>query len=80
MFREPCWYRQVLDIEEEWRAVRVGSEYLGRGLEILPTKTNGLRDVMTGTLGQAGKNLTNVTFHFDGAHYVVVKDTTHKQR
>jgi hypothetical protein len=40
------------------------------GLEILASKTNGYRDVLSGTLGQAGSNLTSITFRFNGAQYV----------
>lgn len=52
----------------------------GGGLEILTTKTNSYRNVMTGTLGQAGRNLTNITFHFTGTRYVANKETTQEQR
>lgn len=40
------------------------------GLRILNERTNGYRDVQAGTLGQAGRNLTSVTFHFNGIKYV----------
>lgn len=52
----------------------------GGGLEILSTKTNGLRDIITGSLGQAGTGLTNVTFQFDGTRYVKASDRTHNLR
>ena len=51
----------------------------GGGLEILRSKTNGFRDVRTGTLGQAGRNLTTVTFHFNGSRYVPGREATTKQ-
>jgi hypothetical protein len=50
----------------------------GGGLEILTARTNGYRDVRTGTLGQAGRDLTNTTFHFDGIRYVADRKTTQK--
>jgi len=52
----------------------------GGGLEFLTTKTNGYRNVKTGTLGQAGRNLTNSTFHFNGTRYVANKETTQEQQ
>jgi len=52
----------------------------GGGLEILTTKTDSHRDVRTGTLGQAGRSLTNITFHFNGTRYVANKETTQEQR
>lgn len=50
----------------------------GGGLEILTAKTNCYRDVRTGTLGQAGRDLTNTTYHFDGIRYVPDRKTAQK--
>jgi hypothetical protein len=83
--QSPC-FESPAGIGKFWILRKNGGRYelvlstWGGSLEILPTKTNGLRDVKTDTLGQAGKNLTIVTFHFNGTHYVVVKDTTHERR
>ena len=52
----------------------------GGGFEILPSRTNGYRDVRTGTLGQAGRALTNLDFHFDGTRYVEDRERTSEQR
>lgn len=42
----------------------------GSGLQILKSEVNGHRNIQTGTLGQAGRVLTNTVFGFDGIHYV----------
>jgi hypothetical protein len=52
----------------------------GGSLEVLAAKTSGYRKVKTGTLGQAGRNLTDITFHFDGARYIADRERTQKQR
>jgi hypothetical protein len=52
----------------------------GGGLEILTAATNGHRNVETGALGQAGRVLTNTTFHFDGIRYVENRRTTQEQQ
>ena len=52
----------------------------GGGLEILTSRTNGYRDVQTGTLGQAGRVRTNAAFHFDGVRYVDGREATQEQR
>lgn len=52
----------------------------GGGLEILTSRTNGYRNVQTGTLGQAGRTRTNVAFHFDGVRYVEGREATQEQR
>jgi hypothetical protein len=51
----------------------------GGSLEVLATKTNGYRNVKTGTLGQAGRNLTDITFHFDGTRYIADRERTQKR-
>jgi hypothetical protein len=50
------------------------------GLQILTSKTNGYRNVRTGTLGQAGRVLANAAFQFDGSRYVEAGQATHEQR
>jgi hypothetical protein len=52
----------------------------GGDLEILTSKTNGYRNIRTGTLGEAGRDLTNLVFHFDGTRYVEDREATHEQR
>jgi hypothetical protein len=52
----------------------------GNGLEILKSKTNGYRNIRTGTIGEAGKELTELVFHFDGTHYVESEESTHEQQ
>lgn len=52
----------------------------GGGLEVLQSRTNGYRNIRTGTLGQAGKILTKLPFHFDGTRYVDDQNATHEQR
>lgn len=51
----------------------------GGNLEVLATKTNGYRNVKTGTLGQAGRNLTDIKFHFDGTRYIADRERTQKR-
>jgi hypothetical protein len=41
----------------------------GNVLEVLTTTHDGYRDIQTMTVGQAGRYITTVTFHFDGKRY-----------
>lgn len=53
---------------------------LGNGLGILSTRYNGYRNIQTGTIGQAGKHYTTVTFRFDGKVYQKYKERTKEQK
>ncbi|MGO9865181.1 MAG: hypothetical protein ACLPLR_16360 [Terriglobales bacterium] len=51
----------------------------GGGLEILRNRSNDYRDIQTGSLGQAGRYLTTVTFRFDGKRYQKYQERTEER-
>jgi hypothetical protein len=52
----------------------------GNGLQILTSKTDGYRNIQTGTVGEAGRVITNVRFRFDGTQYAKDRETTSEQQ
>jgi hypothetical protein len=68
-----------------WVFRGVGEQYelvlkaLGSGLTILKTRHKGYRIIQTGTIGQAGREFTTVTFRFDGKRYQKYGETTQKK-
>jgi hypothetical protein len=73
--KEGMCFESVEGIGWFWVFRKVGGRYelalktSGNGLEILKTKNNGYRNIQTGTIGQAGRFITTITFHFDGKAY-----------
>jgi hypothetical protein len=68
-----------------WVFRRAGKQYelalkaLGNGLTVLKTRYDGYRIIQTGTLGQAGRYLTTITFRFDGKQYTKVGEITQQR-
>jgi hypothetical protein len=84
--REGMCFQSAAGIGLFWIFLKSGEQYhlalktWGGGLEILGSRSNGYRDIQTGTLGQAGRFLTTVTFHFDGARYQKYQEETKKNQ
>jgi hypothetical protein len=52
----------------------------GHGLNVIPTKYKGYRNIETGSLAQAGRFITTVTFRFDGKRYQEYQRATRESR
>lgn len=84
--RESMCFQTPTGIGMFWVFRRLGDGYQlvlktwAGGLEVLASKTDGYRNIRSGTLGQAGSDLTNTTFHFDGTQYLAGREKTQKQR
>ena len=51
---------------------------IGNGLEVLKTRHGAHKDIQTMSIGQAGRYVTTVTFHFDGKRYRQSRESTQK--
>jgi len=68
-------FHSASGIQSIWLFRRVGKQYnlvlttTGNGINILPDRHSGFRDIQSGTIGSAGRIITTVIFHFDGNQY-----------
>ncbi len=69
-----CFY-SASGIQSIWLFRQIGSQYhlvlttTANGINILPDRHAGFRDIQSGTIGSAGRRITTVIFHFDGNEY-----------
>ena len=83
--KEGMCFQSATGIGLFWIFRKNGEQYhlvlrtCGGGLEILRSRSNDYRDIQTGTLGQAGRYLTTVTFHFDGKRYRKYRERTEER-
>jgi hypothetical protein len=78
-------FHSVSGIGQFWVFRKIGERYQlvlkasGTGLLILKTRNNGYRSIQTGSVGQAGRYVTTITFRFDGQRYREYRNITQEQ-
>ena len=79
---ETLCFQSVEGIGWFWIFRPTGSGYTlalkaaGNGLWVLKTRHNGYRDVQSGSIGQAGRFVTTITFRFDRGQYRESRNVT----
>lgn len=69
-----------------WVFRRIGDQYTmilkasGNSMRVLRTTSNGYRNIRTGSIGQAGRQLTTVNYAFNGENYAEVGRSTQEQQ
>jgi hypothetical protein len=79
-------FHSASGIQSIWLLRQIGRQYrlvlatTANGINILPDRHAGLRDIRSGTIGSAGRFITTVIFHFDGSQYQKYHEETTEQQ